>query len=63
MAGALGLALAGPRQYRDFIVDDAWMNENGRTDATAEDIHRALSLYRKAGAGMAALLLIGMAFA
>jgi len=63
MAGALGLALAGPRQYRDFIVDDAWMNESGRADATAEDIHRALSLYRKAGAGLAALLLIGMAFA
>ena len=63
MAGALGLALAGPRQYRDFIVDDAWMNESGRADATADDIDRALSLYRKAGAGLAALLLIVMAFA
>jgi len=59
MAGALGLALAGPRHYRDFIVDDAWMNENGRADATAEDIGRALSLYRKAGAGLAAMLLNG----
>lgn len=63
MAGALGLALAGPRQYRDFVVDDAWMNEAGRADATAEDIRRALSLYRKAGAGLAALLLLAMALA
>ena len=63
MAGALGLALAGPRHYRDFIVDDAWMNESGRADATAEDIRRALSLYRKAGAGLAACLLLLMALA
>ena len=60
MAGALGLALAGPRHYRDFIVDDAWMNDGARTDATAADIHRALSLYRKSGAGLAALLLLAM---
>lgn len=60
MAGALGLALAGPRQYRDFIVDDAWMNDGGRAEATSEDIHRALSLYRKAGAGLAALLFLMM---
>tara|TARA_R110000868_G_scaffold2930_6_gene19953 strand:+ start:2333 stop:3328 length:996 start_codon:yes stop_codon:yes gene_type:complete len=63
MAGALGLALAGPRHYRDFVVDDAWMNESGRADATAEDIRRALSLYRKAGAGLAAILLLVMALA
>ena len=60
MAGALGLALAGPRQYRDFIVDDAWMNDGARTDATSADIHRALSLYRKSSAGLAALLLLAM---
>ena len=63
MAGALGLALAGPRHYWDFIVDDAWMNESGRADATAQDIYRALSLYRKAGAGLAAILLLIMALA
>jgi adenosylcobinamide-phosphate synthase len=63
MAGALGLALAGPRHYREFVVDDAWMNETGRAEATAEDIRRALSLYRKAGAGLAAVLLIIMALA
>lgn len=45
MAGALGLALAGPRSYAGKRVDDAWMG-NGRRDATATDIHRALRLYR-----------------
>jgi adenosylcobinamide-phosphate synthase len=60
IAGALGLALAGPRCYRDCIIDDAWMNKSGRADATTADIRRALSLYRKAGAGLAALLLLAM---
>ncbi|MGJ3264752.1 MAG: adenosylcobinamide-phosphate synthase CbiB [Salinarimonas sp.] len=45
MAGALGLRLAGPRTYGDTIVDDAWMGD-GRAEATADDIDRALRLYR-----------------
>ncbi|HEX2841046.1 adenosylcobinamide-phosphate synthase CbiB [Hyphomicrobium sp.] len=45
MAGALGLALAGPRSYGGKPVDDAWMG-SGRREATAADIHRALRLYR-----------------
>jgi adenosylcobinamide-phosphate synthase len=45
MAGALGLALAGPRSYGGKRVDDAWMGD-GRREATAADIHRALRLYR-----------------
>lgn len=45
MAGALGLALAGPRSYGGKRIDDAWMG-NGRREATAADIHRALRLYR-----------------
>jgi adenosylcobinamide-phosphate synthase len=47
MAGALGLALAGPRSYGGKRIDDAWMG-SGRRDATAADIHRALRLYRMA---------------
>ena len=47
MAGALGLALAGPRSYGGKRIDDAWMGA-GRRDATAADIHRALRLYRMA---------------
>lgn len=41
MAGALGLALAGPRRYGERLVKDAWMGD-GRARATARDIHRAL---------------------
>ncbi len=55
MAGALGLALAGPRRYGDVVVEDAWMGD-GRKDATADDIRRALWLYRRAGVALAALV-------
>jgi adenosylcobinamide-phosphate synthase len=54
MAGALGLALAGPRVYAGVTVDDALMG-NGRRDAAAADIRVALALYRRADA-----LLIGV---
>jgi adenosylcobinamide-phosphate synthase len=47
MAGALGLRLAGPRVYGTTRVDDAWMGD-GRAQATASDLRRALSLYRLA---------------
>ena len=49
MAGALGLSLAGPRVYGGVHVDDAMMGD-GRRDATAADIRRALALYRRADA-------------
>jgi adenosylcobinamide-phosphate synthase len=49
MAGALGLSLAGPRIYGGVRVDDATMG-NGRRDAKASDIRRALALYRYADA-------------
>lgn len=45
MAGALGLALAGPRSYGGTMVDDVFMGEGGRREAKAEDIRRALRLY------------------
>jgi adenosylcobinamide-phosphate synthase len=51
MAGALGLRLAGPRTYNGVVVDDHWMGD-GRTEATAQDIDRALTIYRTAFAGM-----------
>jgi adenosylcobinamide-phosphate synthase len=47
MAGALGLALAGPRAYGGVRVDDAFMG-NGRRAAAASDIRAALGLYRRA---------------
>jgi adenosylcobinamide-phosphate synthase len=47
MAGALGLALAGPRDYGGVHVDDALMGD-GRRAADANDIRAALGLYRRA---------------
>ena len=47
MAGVLGLRLAGPRAYAGIAVEDHWMGD-GRADATAADIRRALRLYRAA---------------
>ncbi len=62
MAGALGLQLAGPRIYGDALVDDAFMGD-GRRDATAADIGRALRLYHAACAAqwlmLVAVYLIG----
>ncbi len=55
MAGALGLSLAGPRSYGGVQVNDAAMGD-GRPDATAADIRRALSLYRTADAILIVLI-------
>lgn len=45
MAGALGLALAGPRVYGGVVASDGFMGEGGRREATSADIRRALRLY------------------
>ena len=55
MAGALGLALAGPRTYDGVNVDDAVMGF-GHRNADATDIRRALSLFRRADAALIVLL-------
>ena len=47
MAGALGLALAGPRYYGGKLVEDVWMGD-GRYALGADDIRAALTLYRRA---------------
>jgi adenosylcobinamide-phosphate synthase len=57
MAGALGLSLAGPRRYAGVTVDDAMMGD-GRRDADAGDIRRALSLYARADAILVAILVL-----
>jgi adenosylcobinamide-phosphate synthase len=66
MAGALGLALAGPRVYGGVAVDDVFMGEGGRREADAGDIRRALRLYWAAdlllialAGALAAMLLFG----
>jgi adenosylcobinamide-phosphate synthase len=47
MAGALGLALAGPRRYPEGLVADPWLGD-GNARAATSDIVRALHLYRLA---------------
>ena len=54
MAGALGLALAGPRDYAEERVEDPWIG-GGTPLARPADIARALRLY-----AVACLLLAGV---
>lgn len=56
MAGALGLKLNGPKTYGTTRVEDAYMGD-GRREATASDIDRALQLSSVAWGLMIALLL------
>lgn len=62
-AGALDLALAGPRRYAENIVEDPWIGD-GTAKATSQDIRRMLYLYVVAslinGAWVAALAIIRM---
>jgi adenosylcobinamide-phosphate synthase len=55
MAGALGIALAGPRSYGGQMIESHFMGEGGRTELSYEDIGRALKLARVADG-----LLIGL---
>jgi adenosylcobinamide-phosphate synthase len=58
-AGALGLALGGPRRYGGTLAPDIWLGE-GRARATASDIAAALRLYCAACLLQAGLLLLGL---
>ncbi len=53
-AGALGLALGGPRKYPGLTVDEKWIG-TGRARAETSDIQRALHLYT-----VACLLQVGL---
>jgi adenosylcobinamide-phosphate synthase len=57
MAGSLGLALAGPRRYREHSVDDPFLNAESRKVASSDDIRRALILM------VSACLLEGVVYA
>ncbi|MCY4406634.1 MAG: adenosylcobinamide-phosphate synthase CbiB [Rhodospirillaceae bacterium] len=55
MAGALGLALLGPRHYEgEAAADQAWLGD-GRRDATACDLRRTVRVFAAACALVAAL--------
>jgi adenosylcobinamide-phosphate synthase len=62
MAGALGLALAGPRRYAEHVVEDPFLNAEATRQAVPDDIGRALNLYTAAcvieAAAYAALALV-----
>jgi adenosylcobinamide-phosphate synthase len=62
MAGALGVALAGPRSYATHKVDDPFLNTEATHQIVPDDIGRALDLYAAAcvieAAGYAALALV-----
>jgi adenosylcobinamide-phosphate synthase len=64
MAGALGLKLAGPRSYGGVLVPDSYMGD-GRLEANARDIRRALALSKAAWALLVApiAVLSGLHFA
>jgi adenosylcobinamide-phosphate synthase len=47
MAGALNVALAGPRRYPEGLVADPWLGD-GSARVVTSDITRALQLYRLA---------------
>jgi adenosylcobinamide-phosphate synthase len=47
MAGALGLKLSGPRVYHGALTEEGWIGE-GREEASAADIRRALGVYKTA---------------
>ena len=47
IAGALDLRLSGPRHYHGALTEHEWIGE-GRSEATAADIRRALALYKTA---------------
>lgn len=56
MAGALDLALAGPRHYAEGLVVDPWVGD-GTARAATSDVHRALGLYKLACLVLGGLLL------
>jgi len=62
MAGALGVALAGPRRYATHMVEDPFLNAEATSQIVPDDIGRALDLYAAAcvieAAAYAALALV-----
>jgi len=60
VAGALGLALGGPRRYGETEVDGAWLNANGRPVAAPADIRATIRLVDGAWAVLAVASALAM---
>ena len=58
LAGALGFRLAGPRDYPDGPVEDAWMGD-GHAELDAAALRASLRLYLVAGGVIAGILVFG----
>ncbi len=59
MAGAVGLALGGPRRYDDRHIEGAWLNNPGRREAGVGDIRMAIRLIDRAWALLCGAVLVG----
>jgi adenosylcobinamide-phosphate synthase len=59
-AGALGLALGGPRNYGEIAVSGAWLNEDGRKDADPADVRAATQLIDMAWAVLVIATLVAV---
>jgi adenosylcobinamide-phosphate synthase len=57
MAGALGLALGGPRAYEGAEVEGVWMGD-GRREVGVADIRAALDLYSRADGLLIAIVAV-----
>jgi adenosylcobinamide-phosphate synthase len=55
MAGALAVRMSGPRIYGDRVAAEPWLN-GAAPDPVPQDMQRALALYLRAMAALAALL-------
>lgn len=59
MAGALDLALGGPRKYPGLTVNEKWIG-SGRARAEPADLQRALHLYTVSCVWLAGLVILGL---
>ena len=63
MAGGIGVALAGPRRYGERLVDDPFLNPDGKRDPGADHIRRAQKVYVGAcAANLAFYAVLAVAF-
>ncbi len=63
MAGALGVALSGPRVYDGQLTDDSFVNAAGQKDLGPADIERAVkALWRAWALMLAGLILAGVCY-
>ena len=61
LSRVLGIALSGPRAYHGEMRDYPWVNADGRKDATAEDVDRAVRELWRAW-GIAFVVILGITF-